>query len=111
MPGLDVWALTLGQARELMQHEMSKYIRGRPQINVTLREVGSKRVWLLGRFQQPGVYNLPAPMTVLEAVSMAGGALTFTGLKDVSGGPLGEEMADLNHSFIMRHGKLLPVDF
>ena len=111
LPGLEVWGLTLGQATALMEHEMTKYVRGQPHISVTLREVGSQRVWLLGRFQAPGVYAMAAPMTLLEAISMAGGAMTFTGSRDVSGGPLGEELADLRHSFIVRHGKLLPVDF
>jgi len=94
-----------------MEHEMTKYIRGQPRLSVTLREVGSQRVWLLGRFQAPGVYAMAAPMTLLEAISMAGGAMTFTGSRDVSGGPLGEELADLKHSFIVRKGQLLPVDF
>lgn len=37
--------------------------------------------------------------------------MTFTGTKDVTGGPLGEDLADLRHSFIVRHGQFLPVDF
>ena len=42
---------------------------------------------------------------------MAGGSLTFAGTREVSGGPLGEGLADLKHSFIVRNGQLLPVDF
>src|ERR1700722_13105205 len=48
LPGLDVWGLTLGQTRELIQHELARYVRGQPQVNITLRDVQSKRVWLLG---------------------------------------------------------------
>lgn len=110
LPGIDVWGLTPGQAKTTIEQNLSNYIRGTPRVNLTLREVGSKRVWLLGRFQAPGVYGLPAPMTLLEAISMAGGSLTFTGTKDVTGGPLGEDLADLRHSFVVRNGKLLPVD-
>lgn len=111
LPGLDVWGLTLGQAKALMEQNLTNYIRATPRVNVTLREVASKRVWILGRVQQPGVYTMPAPMTLLEAVSMAGGSASFVGTKDVAGGPLGEDLADLKHSFIVRNGKLLPVDF
>jgi polysaccharide export outer membrane protein len=110
LPGLDVWGLTLGQAKGLIEQNLEGYIRGTPRVNLTLREVASKRVWLLGRLQAPGVYTMPAPMTLLEAISMAGGSLTFTGTKDITGGPLGEDLADLKHSFIIRNGKLLPVD-
>lgn len=111
LPGIDVWGLTLPQARALMERGLAKYFKGQPQVNVTLRKVESKRVWLLGRLQQPGVYNITTPMTLLEAISMAGGPLTFTGTREVSAGPLGEELADLHHSFVVRDGKLLPVDF
>ena len=50
---------------------------------------------MLGRFQAPGVYTMPGPMTLLEGISMAGGPMTFAGTKEVSAGPLGEDLADL----------------
>jgi polysaccharide biosynthesis/export protein len=112
LPGLDVWGLTLGQTRQLIEHEMSKYVRGQPQVNVSLRDVQSKHVWLLGRFQQPGIYSMAAPTTLLEAIASAGGAQSFAGQRQISeGGPIGEDLADLRHSFIIRDNKMLPVDF
>jgi len=112
LPGTDVWGLTIGQARQVLQDEMSRYVRGTPQINVTLRDVQSKHVWPLGRFQQPGVYNMAAPTTLLEAIASAGGSQSFAGQRQISeGGPLGEDLADLEHSFIVRDNKMLPVNF
>ncbi len=111
LPGLDVWGLTLGQAKERMERSLAEYIRGTPRVNITLREVNSQRIWILGRVQAPGVYTLATPTTLLEAISVAGGSLTFAGTREVSGGPLGDELADLKHSFIVRNGKVLPVDF
>lgn len=112
LPGVDVWGLTLGETRQVLQHELKKYVRGEPQISVTLRDVQSKRVWMLGRFQQPGVYSLTGPTRLLEAVAAAGGSQSFAGQRQISeGGPLGEDLADLHHSFIVRSGKMLPVDF
>jgi polysaccharide export outer membrane protein len=111
LPGLDVWGLTLGQAKQLMENNLAEYIRGTPRLNLTLREVASQRIWVLGRVQAPGVYTMSGPMTLLEGISMAGGSLTFSGTREVSGGPLGEELADLKHSFVVRNGRLLPVDF
>lgn len=111
LPGIDVWGKTLAQAKGEMEHELTKYIRGTPRLNITLRQVASKRVWILGRVQAPGIYPMQSRMRLLEAIAMAGGSATFTGTKDVSGGPLGEDLSDLKHSFIVRDGKLLPVDF
>jgi protein involved in polysaccharide export with SLBB domain len=112
LPGMDVWGLTLGQTRQMLQQELGKYVRGEPQISVTLRDVQSKHVWLLGRFQAPGVYNMATPTTLLEAIAAAGGSQSFAGQRQISeGGPLGEDLADLHHSFIVRNNKMLPVDF
>jgi polysaccharide export outer membrane protein len=104
LPGLDVWGLTLAQTKAKIEQELSKYL-SQPQVSVGLKGVGSKYVWLLGRLTKPGIYPLSGSMTLLEAISMAGGtaksASTFTT----------QDLGDLRHSFIMRQGRLLPVDF
>src|SRR5205085_2114122 len=72
---------------------------------LTLREVGSKYVWLLGRLNRPGIYPMTGTMRVLESLALAGG--TSRSSSQVST----EELADLRHSFVMRQGQFLPVDF
>ena len=104
LPGLNVWGLTLAQTRDLLQKELGKYLT-EPQISITLREVSSKQVWLLGRLSKPGVYPMAAPMSLLEAVAMAGGTAS-SGTQVTP-----QELADLRHSFVMRQGQFLPVDF
>ncbi len=111
LPGLDVWGLTLAQAKAEIEREMSKYVREQPQVSLVLRGVESREVWILGRVQVPGVYPLATPMTVLEALSMAGGTLSLTSYRDQEAAGVGEELADLQHSFVLRQGKLMPVDF
>ena len=111
LPGMDVWGLTLAQVKTNMEAQFGRYVRELPVVNITLRAVESQRVWLLGRVQAPGVYSMNGPMSLLEALAMAGGSQTFSGTREVSGGPMGEDLADLQHSFIVRHGKLLPVNF
>lgn len=105
LPGLDVWGLTLGETRDLLQEELARrfYEGKRPQIGITLRNVESKRVWLLGRLQNSGVYPAASPMTLLESISQAGGTLSSPGSPT--------ELADLHRSFVVRDGQLLPVDF
>ncbi len=104
LPGLDVWGLTLAQTRELLEKEMGKYLT-QPKISVNLRTVGSKYVWLLGRLNKPGVYATAGGMSLLESISLAGGPARSTSEASSA------EMADLRHSFIVRQGKFLPVDF
>ena len=104
LPGLDVWGLTLRQTRELLEKQLTKYFSD-PQVSLTLRAVGSKYVWLLGRLNKPGVYPLAAPTTLLESIAAAGG--TSRSASQVAS----EELADLRHSFVARQGQFLPVDF
>lgn len=102
--GLDVWGLTLAETKDLLEKELAKYYQ-KPQVSVLLTSVESKRVWILGRLNKSGVYPLSGPMSVIEAISRAGGLFTsrFSGTT--------EELADLNHSFLIRHGEMLPVNF
>ena len=104
LPGLNVWGLTLAQAKQLLEKELAQYVRD-PHIAITLRGIESKRVWVLGRLNDPGIYVLAAPMTVVEAITKAGGLFTsrFSGTT--------EELADLHHSFLIRKGEFLPIHF
>lgn len=111
LPGLDVWGLTLAQAKSQLEQEMAKYVKERPQVSLVLRGVESKRIWILGRVQVPGVYAMATPMTLLEALSMAGGTTSATSLRQQEALGMNEELADLRRSFVLRQGQLLPVDF
>jgi protein involved in polysaccharide export with SLBB domain len=90
---------------------LANYVREKPQVSIILRGVESKRIWILGRVQAPGVYAMAAPMTLLEAISMAGGTLSLSNYRDQEAAGINQEMADLRHSFVIRQGKVLPVDF
>lgn len=104
LSGLDVWGLTLSQTRNLVQEQLAKYLT-EPQVTLVLREVASKQVWLIGRLNKPGIYPMAAPMSLLEALALAGGSARSSSIVTTA------ELADLRHSFVMRQGQLLPVDF
>src|SRR5580704_6215340 len=104
LPGVDIAGLSLSQARARMEQELGKFF-SRPEISLSLKEVGSKVVWVAGRVNHPGSYPLTGTMTLLEAISVAGGTAEAPGIITT------QDMADLRHSFVMRSGKMLPVDF
>lgn len=104
LPGLDVWGLTLTQTRGLLERELGKYITA-ASVSLTLQAVGSKHVWVLGRLNRPGIYPITGPTTLLESLALAGG--TARTVSDVTT----EELADLRHSFVVRQGNFVPVDF
>jgi protein involved in polysaccharide export with SLBB domain len=111
LPGIDVWGLTLAQTKAALEKELSQYLRQQPQVSLILRNVESKRVWILGRVQAPGVYPMATPMTLLEGISLAGGTMSLSTFQSQSTAGIGEELADLRRSFVIRQGKLLPIDF
>lgn len=104
LPGTSVSGLTLPETKALLEKQLLTYVR-KPDLSITLRTVASKRVWVLGRLNTPGIFPLTSPMTVVEAISRAGGLFTsrFSGTT--------EELADLHHSFLIRNGKPVAIDF
>ena len=104
LTGLDVWGKTLAETKGILEVELATYYK-RPQVSISLVSVESKRVWVLGRLNRCGIFPLPGPMTVIEAISRAGGLFTSR-----LGGTT-EELADLNHSFLVRNGEILPINF
>jgi polysaccharide biosynthesis/export protein len=103
LPGTSVWGLTLIETKRALEQALQKYFRTVPDLAVNLRGVHSKNVWLLGNVQKPGLYPMQTPLTVLDAISLAGGTLAVAGAKD--------GVCDLKRSFIMREGQPLAVDF
>src|SRR5437870_4028821 len=82
LPGIDVWGSTIPQAKTALEQELAKYVRQQPQVSLVLRDVASKRVWVLGRVQAPGVYPMAAPTTLLEAIALAGGTMSLSSFRD-----------------------------
>lgn len=104
LPGIDVWGLTVGQAKRSLEKELNNFMTG-SQISVTLRNVGSKHIWMLGSIEHPGTYPTTSPITLLEAMSLAGGTRRSAGAVTTV------DLADLRHAFVIRKGNTLPVDF
>src|SRR5205823_1564293 len=65
-------------------------------VTVIVKEIKSRPVYFIGGFTKPGVEQLTRDLTVLQAVSIAGGLLPT---------------ADGDNGFILRGDKRIPVDF
>jgi protein involved in polysaccharide export with SLBB domain len=104
LPGIDVWGLTLDEAKARIEFGLREFLTD-PRVAIQLRSIDSTRVWILGRVANAGIYPMAAPMTLLEAISVAGGTLTS------SESGTTEDLADLPNSFVVRNGERLPVSF
>jgi polysaccharide biosynthesis/export protein len=104
LPGVDVWGLTLSEARQRLTTGLENYSTG-VQLALNLRGVGSKHIWMLGALNQPGIYPTATPTTLLEALARAGGT------KRSSSAVTTVDLADLGHAFVIRGGTNIPVNF
>lgn len=71
---IELGGLPVIEAEEKLSSELSKFLVS-PQVTIFIKEYGNKQVYVLGEVEKPGSYELPteAKLTVLEAISMAGG--------------------------------------
>ena len=60
----------------------SKFVQ-RPEVMVGLRQIGSKKYYLVGEVVRPGVYPLIVPTTILEALDGSGGFREFANRKKI----------------------------
>jgi polysaccharide export outer membrane protein len=76
-----------------------------PHVIITPVTITSKKYLVLGAVVNKGVFTLSRPLTVIEAIAQAGGLETGVFEHNTV------ELADLSHSFIVRDGHRLPIDF
>jgi len=74
--------LTAMQLAASLRDGLSKYLTN-PQVTVTVTEINSRRVYLTGEVNHPGALPLLPNMTVLQALSSAGGFTQFAKLKSI----------------------------
>lgn len=95
---------TIKEAAEVIEDGLSPYVK-HPVVGVTVMEVSSETVTMSGACGKPGMYNISSSTRLADAYALAGGSAQrlFHGV-DV-------DIADLEHSIIVRDGEILPVDF
>jgi polysaccharide export outer membrane protein len=71
------------QLREKIAEEAKRYLED-PQPTVVIKQINSRKVFITGQVAKPGPYNLMAPTTVLQLISMAGGLNDYAHSKKIS---------------------------
>jgi polysaccharide export outer membrane protein len=74
--------LTPGQLGMLITERLKKFI-AEPQVTVIVTQINSRRIYILGEVARPGAYPLLPNMTVLQALSSAGGFTQFASSKGI----------------------------
>jgi polysaccharide export outer membrane protein len=74
--------LTAVELRNEIARGLKEYVTA-PDVTVTVKEIKSLRINVLGQVNKPGVLDLKRRVTVLDAISMAGGLTPFAAANKV----------------------------
>ncbi len=74
--------LTPTQLAADLAEKLKKYLE-QPRVTVVVTAINSRRVYILGQVARPGAFPLLPGMTVLQALSSAGGLAEFAHSKDI----------------------------
>lgn len=73
---------TVTELKESISKMIEKYVTA-PEVTVIVRESRSRRIYTIGKVNRPGPYPLDPGMTVLQALSTAGGFAEWADEKNV----------------------------
>ena len=95
---------TIAQGAEHIREGLEPYVKN-PVVSITVLAVESETATIAGSCAKPGVYNISNATRLADFYAMAGSSAErlFNGV-DV-------DVADLEHSILVRNGEILPVDF
>jgi polysaccharide export outer membrane protein len=79
---MEVSGLTPRTLQARLAKELDAYIH-KPQVTVIVREVNSRKFYIIGQIERPGTYPLSAHMTVLDALATAGGFRDFAKVQQI----------------------------
>lgn len=73
---LPVAGLTAWQLQDMIAQHLKEYVE-HPQVTVIVQETKSQRFNVVGEVQRPGSFEFGHPVTILDAIALAGGLRDF----------------------------------
>lgn len=82
---INAKGLTILELKKELEHRLGAGYIVDPHVSINVTDVKSQKFFVVGKVQKPGTYPLTKPITVTEAISIAGG-LPQEGDKQLKGG-------------------------
>lgn len=79
---VELAGLTPARAEAMIAARLKPFIND-PDVTVIVREVHSKRIYVVGAVKREGIIDLKYPMTILQALSEAGGLSDYAKRKKI----------------------------
>ena len=73
---VEVGGFNTTQVKEIVEEKIRAYIP-EAMAAVSIMQLGSLQYYVVGKVAKPGMYNVSKPLTVLQALALAGGPVVF----------------------------------
>ena len=95
---------TIAEGADAIRDGLAPYVKN-PVVSITIKTILSETATISGSCAKPGVYQVSNSTRLADLYAMAGSsaARLFNGVT--------VDVADFEHSLIIRNGQILPVDF
>jgi polysaccharide export outer membrane protein len=80
---VHVAGMTANQLAQMLTVKLTSFIV-QPQVTVSVVDIRSRQVYVLGQVGKPGGYPLITPMNVLQLIAQAGGLTTYANRKAIT---------------------------
>jgi polysaccharide export outer membrane protein len=80
---LQAAGITPGELKAQVEKKLSEFLSA-PEVTIIVKAIQSYRVYVLGKVQKPGGINVEKPVTVLQALALAGGFQDFAKEDDMT---------------------------
>jgi protein involved in polysaccharide export with SLBB domain len=81
---LHVEGLDAQGVSKLISAELAKGILRDPQVTVFLKDQSSKKIYIIGQVGHPGTFNYTPAMSIVEAITVAGGFTPLAAKNDTT---------------------------
>lgn len=71
------------QLQQQIQAKAKQFVQD-PNVAVVVREINSRKIFVTGRVTTPGAYALRGPLTVMQALALAGGITDYADAKNIN---------------------------
>ena len=72
-----------GELKISIENELANYLKA-PSVTIIVEEIKSYRIFVVGKVQNPGPFLSEKPLTVLQALALAGGFQEFADESEIS---------------------------
>ena len=101
---IEVGELSTPEVEQLIAEKLKKYLKQDPVVTVVIISLEGNRAYVMGKVMKPGPLIISGPITVLQAISIAGGFDKFadeSGIKIIRAKPDGQGVLPVHYNDII----------